>query len=116
MSIVEMKGEPRDLLEKYDRISEAMSKVPVAHGLIFHACVGIGDGIRVVNVFETEEQARTARLRPKFQEALRDAEVPEQVPIIYPVHNYRISKRRWISRPRPVWPRYRHDTRLPHEL
>jgi hypothetical protein len=90
VSIVELKGDPKELLAKYDQVTQVVAQLPVAPVAISHTCVELGDGIRVVNMFETEEQARSARERRQFQQALRDAGMPEHSPTIYRVHNYRI--------------------------
>ncbi len=92
VSINELKGDPKDLLAKYDSASAKVLELPRAPGMISHTCVELPDGLRVVNMYQTEEQARAASERPEFREILRTAGLPEPSPTIYRVHNYRIME------------------------
>ena len=92
VSINELKGDPKDLLAKYDSASAKVFELPRAPGMISHTCVELPDGLRVVNIYQTEEQARAANERPEFREILRTAGLPEPSPTIYRVHKYRIME------------------------
>ena len=81
-------GDPKDLLAKYDKV---VAKLEPPAGRITHTCVILDDGIRVVNMFETEDQARASFERPEFVQALRDAGMPQAERQTLQVHHYVIS-------------------------
>ena len=81
-------GDPKELLAKYDKINAKLS--PPA-GRITLTCVILDEGIRVVNMFETEDQARASFERPEFVQALRDAGMPQAERQTLQVHHYVIS-------------------------
>ena len=88
VSIRTVEGDPKELLPKYDQVAAKAlaNRVP---GLIMHTCVELDDAIRVVNMFESEAQAREAARRQVLLEALEEAGLPTTDPEIFRVHNYR---------------------------
>jgi hypothetical protein len=91
VSIRTVPGDPKELLPKYDQVSAKVLPNP-APGMIMHTCVELDDGIRVVNMFENEGQARAANQRPELLQALQEAGMPAAEPQILRVHNYRIFR------------------------
>jgi hypothetical protein len=82
-------GDPKELLEKYDRASALMQRRerPLP-GMIAHYCLETDTGIRVANCYETEQQLRDAYGRDDFRAALRQVGIDYEEPQIMRVHNY----------------------------
>ena len=90
VAVATILGDPKELLAKYDKVSAKLGSVPPA-GSITHTCVVLDNGIRVVNMYETEDQARAGNERPEFVQALRDAGMPQAERQTLQVHHYVIS-------------------------
>ena len=92
MSVValnEIKGDPKELLAKYDKVNEQlMQRAEAPSGLLVHTCVELDDGIRIANVWESREQALDAFNGEDFQSALRSAGFEPTQPTIYRAHNH----------------------------
>jgi hypothetical protein len=86
---VDLHGDPKDLLERYENASQAVVAAGGMLGLVAHYCLETDFGIRVMTLFETEDQVRAFYARPIFRKALSDAGLEFQEPAIMPVHNYR---------------------------
>ena len=86
---VDLHGDPKDLLERYENMSQAVMAGGGLAGLVAHFCLETDFGIRVMTLYETEEQIRNIYDRPQFRKALTDAGFEFQEPQIFPVHNYR---------------------------
>jgi hypothetical protein len=82
-------GDTKELLARYDKVAPVVQALGPPPGQISHYCLETDYGIRVVNVYETEEQLRAAYDRPAFREALKEAGVEYHDPTIMRVHNYR---------------------------
>src|SRR5690349_9317597 len=87
VAITEIKGNTTELLAKYDKVSEQlMARAEPSPGLLVHTCVVLDDGIRIANVWETEQQAREGFRNEAFQSALRNADFTPIEPTIFPAH------------------------------
>jgi hypothetical protein len=87
---VDYRGDTKDTLALYDKVSPAVFALGPQPGHIAHYCLETDYGMRVVNIFETEQQLRAFYQRPEFRSALEDGGVEYHDPTIMPVHNYRI--------------------------
>jgi hypothetical protein len=89
VEISEFKGDPSDLLPRYDRVAAALKELPQPpSGWISHTCVELPDGFLVANLWETEDQAWTVFNSDAYQQALRAAGLESTGPSVYRVHNY----------------------------
>ena len=89
VAIHETKGNPQELLAKYDKVSATlMERGEPAPGLLVHTCIVLDDGIRIANVWESEQQARDGFKDEHFQAALRTAGLEASQPSIHRVHNH----------------------------
>jgi hypothetical protein len=83
-------------LEQYDQINEGVGGLPGAPAApqeLFHFVVGTDEGIRVVDIWESEEAFQRyfrERLEPVFDEVGISA--PPLIEI-FPIHNYSIGSR-----------------------
>jgi hypothetical protein len=82
-------GDTRDLLDRYDKVAAVVMAAGPQPGQVSHYCLETDYGIRVVNIYETEEQLHAAYDRPAFREALKDAGIEYHEPTVMRVHNYR---------------------------
>jgi hypothetical protein len=89
LAATDQHGDSKDLLARYEKVSPIVQKGGPQPGQISHYCMETDYGIRVVNVYETEEQLRAAYDRPAFREALKEGGLEYQPPTIWRVHNYR---------------------------
>ena len=89
VAINEVKGDPKELLVRYDKVNAKLMEHPeVPPGLLVHTCVELDDGIRIANVWESRQQALDAFNGEGFQSALRGAGFKATEPTIYRVHNH----------------------------
>ena len=89
VAITEIKGNPTELLAKYDKVSEQlMARGEPAPGLLVHTCVVLDDGIRIANVYESEREALEGYRSEQFQTALRNAGFTPIEPTIHRAHNH----------------------------
>jgi hypothetical protein len=89
VAITEVKGNTAELLAKYDKVSEKlMARGEPAPGLLVHTCIILDDGIRIANVYESEQRARDGYRDEYFQSALRDAGFTPVEPTIFQAHNH----------------------------
>src|SRR5437588_10003446 len=89
VAITEIKGNPTELLAKYDKVNEQlMARGEPAPGLLVHTCIVLDDGIRIANVFESEREALESVRNEQFQTALRTAGSTPIEPTIYQAHNH----------------------------
>lgn len=86
---MDMKGDTQDLLGKYEIVNQHLMSNPAPpQGLIAHFCLKTPDGIRVSNVWDSEEHARAGDEDPVLREALAKAQMPPMAPPFFPVHNH----------------------------
>lgn len=89
VAITEIKGDPSDLLAKYDAVNaKLMERGAPPAGLLVHTCVVLADGIRIANVWETREQALAGFNNPDFQAAVRSSGFEPTEPTIHRAHNH----------------------------
>ena len=89
VSINEIKGDPAELLAKYDKVNaKLMERAEPPPGLLIHTCLVLDDGIRIANVWESREEALQAFRNEFFQSALRDAGFDPNEPTIHKAHNH----------------------------
>lgn len=82
-------GDTKDLLARYDKVAPVIQASGPQPGQIAHYCLETDYGIRVVNMYETEEQLRAAYDRQAFRDALKEGGIEYHEPTIMRVHNYR---------------------------
>jgi len=88
VGITEIKGNPKDLLARYDKAQVKMRERGPAPGLITHTCVELPDGMRIANVWESENQLWAGFNNQQFQDIIRAEFAMEPVkPTVYRVHN-----------------------------
>jgi hypothetical protein len=87
---VDYRGETAPQLALYDKVSQVVFALGPQPGHVAHYCLETDYGMRVVNIFETEQQARAFYERPEFRSALEDGGVEFHEPTMMRVHNYRI--------------------------
>jgi hypothetical protein len=89
VAITEIKGDPGELLAKYDKVNETlMARAEPPPGLLVHTCVVLDDGIRIANVWESREQGLESFRDERFQSALRDAGFDPIEPVFHQAHNH----------------------------
>jgi len=88
VGLVEIKGDPKQLLAQYDKAREVIEKAPPPPGLLIHTCVELPDGMRIANVWESEEQLWAGFNNPQFQSAVRNAGMEPVKPTVLRVHNF----------------------------
>ena len=86
---IDLHGDTKELLGRYEVAAQEIVAAGGQRGLLAHYCLETDDGIRVMNIYETEEEVHAAYDRPAFQQALKDAGFVASAPTIMPVHNYR---------------------------
>jgi hypothetical protein len=89
VAVVNVDGDAKDLLQRYDQVMNTLRRRerPPA-GLISHYCMETDTGIRVVNHYETEQQARAHYEQGEFKDAIKQAGLSLPAPQIWRVHNY----------------------------
>lgn len=86
--IVSREGDQKELERQYGIISGRMNELPLADGLKAHIALRTDNGIKIINVWDSEQHADAAMERPEFQEAMREAGVsrddmqPKQVEVL----------------------------------
>lgn len=91
--IISREGDQQELERQYGIISGRMNELPLADGLKAHIALRTDNGMKIINVWESEQQADAAMERPEFQEAMREAGVSrdEMQPRQHEVVNIRTS-------------------------
>jgi hypothetical protein len=90
MAVVMMVDNPRGSQEVYDRIREQLGLEKPAGGILHVAGPSPNGGWRVLEVWESEEDAKRfakERLLPAFEAA---SAPPPPPPQFWPVHNYMV--------------------------
>jgi hypothetical protein len=88
MAVAMMVDNPEGSQNIYDRVREQLGLERPAGGIFHVAGPSPNGGWRVIEVFESEEDAKrfaTERLRPAFEQVGAPAPPP---PELWPVHNY----------------------------
>lgn len=87
LMIATMKGDPDDLVERYQRQQELLYEEfeGTPPGYLAHVCARTGDGIIVTNVVESEETVWETR--PRFAKTAQAVGIPEPDIDVYPVVN-----------------------------
>jgi hypothetical protein len=88
MAVAMIVDNPNGSQEIYDRVREQLGLETPAGGIFHVAGPSPNGGWRVIEVFESEEDAKrfaTERLRPAFGEV---GAPPPPAPEFWPVHNY----------------------------
>ena len=73
--IISREGDQEELERQYGIISGRMNELPLADGLKAHIALRTDNGMKIINVWESDEQADAAMQRPEFQEAMKEAGV-----------------------------------------
>ncbi len=91
--VITREGDQQELEHQYGIVSGRMNELPFADGLKAHIALRTDNGMKIINVWESEQQADAAMERPEFQEALREAGVSrdEVQPKQHEVLNVRTS-------------------------
>lgn len=91
--VISREGDKAELERQYEIISGRMNDLPLADGMLVHMAMRTDKGMKIINVWESDQHADAAMGRPEFQEALREAGVtPEDMkPHQHEVLNIRTS-------------------------
>ena len=91
--VISREGDKEELERQYGIISGRMNDLPLADGLKAHLALRTDKGMKIINVWESEQHADAAMERPEFQEAMREAGVSrdEMQPRQHEVLNIRTS-------------------------
>ncbi len=73
--VISREGDQQELERQYGIISGRMNELPLADGLKAHIALRTDNGMKIINVWESEQHANAAMERPEFQEAMREAGV-----------------------------------------
>ena len=73
--IISREGDQQELERQYGIIAGRMQELPLADGMLAHIAVRTDKGMKIINVWESEQQADAAMARPEFQEAMKEAGV-----------------------------------------
>jgi hypothetical protein len=85
--ILHLGGDPDDLLARYDA-GWPLTPRPDEPGLIYHACLRLRAGIKVILHFHTEATARGFLDRQEVQACLDELTMVDGRPAIVPIHAY----------------------------
>jgi heme-degrading monooxygenase HmoA len=88
-AVVDRQGDNAALLDRYDKVMPVVLGLGPQPGHIAHYCIETDSGIRIVNIFDTEDHLRAFFARPEFRKALEDGGVSWQDPVVWRVHSYR---------------------------
>lgn len=73
--VISREGDQQEVERQYGIISDRMNELPLADGLKAHIALRTDNGMKIINVWESEKHAEAAMERPEFQEAMREAGV-----------------------------------------
>ncbi len=73
--VISREGDQQEVERQYGIISGRMNELPLADGLKAHIALRTDNGMKIINVWESEKHAEAAMERPEFQEAMREAGV-----------------------------------------
>lgn len=76
--VISREGDQQEVERQYAIISGRMNDLPLADGLKAHIAMRTDKGMKIINVWESEEQADAAMQRPEFQDAMREAGVTQE--------------------------------------
>jgi hypothetical protein len=76
LSIMKIEGDPDELARKLKTVEEVAERKAPQYGGISSTVVRLEDGIKVFNLWETEEGRHQMGDDPEIQQALRDAGLP----------------------------------------
>ena len=71
--VISREGDTGELERQYGIIAGRMADLPLADGLKAHIALRTDKGMKIINVWESNEHADAAMERPEFQEAMREA-------------------------------------------
>jgi hypothetical protein len=88
LAVFTVKGDTDELLAAYDRAIPAIQSGADEYGApLVHVCAPTDDGIRIVDVWESDEALQRFVEHPGFRRALADARLKEPDAVeVYPVH------------------------------
>lgn len=71
--IISREGDQEELERQYGIVSSRMDELPIADGMKAHIALRTDSGMKIINVWESEQHADAAMQRPEFQAALQEA-------------------------------------------
>ena len=77
LSIMAIKGDPDELARKLESIDSVAERKAPQYGGISSTVVRTDDGIKIFNLWETDEGRHQMAEDPEIQQALKDADFPE---------------------------------------
>ena len=86
LAMITMKGDPDDLLDRYDRSATEMEGV-AEDGLILHSVARTEDGVVMADVWDSRETLETYMSNPDFVKMMERYEFPEPEVTLYDIHN-----------------------------
>jgi hypothetical protein len=72
LSTGRVKGDPDELAPRAKRVDAIVAPIARANGGVFHAIVRTGDGLMIVNLWESEEGRQRTADDPEVQSAVRE--------------------------------------------
>ena len=85
LAIFDVRGDTAQLLSRYERALPRIAEVSPGPPRL-HVCAGTAEGIRIVDVWDTEEQLQRFGSNPAFHDVLREFGLPEPQVQAFPVH------------------------------
>ena len=73
--IISREGDQEEFERQYKIISGRMNELPLADGLKAHIAMRTDNGLKIINVWESEQHADAGMARPEFQAAMEEAGV-----------------------------------------
>lgn len=84
-SIITAKGDPQDLLPRYDALMERLPKV-VDVAPLAHCCIPVPEGFRVFDIWADEDSFKRFATSEDFATLRADTGLPEPQVETYPTH------------------------------
>jgi quinol monooxygenase YgiN len=86
LALITMKGDPDDLLDRYDRSAAEVTEVE-EDGLILHSIAPTDEGVVMADVWDSRETLEKYMSHPDFVSMLDRFEFPEPEVTLYDIHN-----------------------------
>lgn len=87
LAIFTVEGDPTDLQARYDAAMPRIVAVSPGKPLS-HVCTTFDGGLKIFDVWESEEQLGDFAGNPRFQEAIVEAGLPAPSVDVLPVHRF----------------------------
>ncbi len=75
--VISREGDKEELERQYGIIAGRMAELPMADGMKAHIALRTDKGMKIINVWESDQHADAAMQRPEFQDAIREAGISQ---------------------------------------